>query len=346
MASFETRALVLEIDDLVVEFSTEDGAARAVDGLSLSLHAGEVLGVVGESGSGKSVTFLSILGLVDCPPGRIVRGRALLKGQDLLAMSDGRRGRILGNDIAMVFQDPMASLNPVLSVGWQLREALKLHNRGESSRAAIRERAIELLELVGIPHARQRLNDYPHEFSGGMRQRVMIAMALANKPMVLIADEPTTALDVTIQAQVMTVLEEVRQKLGAATILITHDLGLIAQHAQRVLVMYGGRVVEEAPVAELFQAPAHPYTFGLLASRPRVDEDVETLATIEGSPPSLLSPPSGCAFHPRCTLPQRDERCRTEVPKLAPVSAGRFSACHFSEEALAAASGSSSGRSF
>jgi oligopeptide/dipeptide ABC transporter ATP-binding protein len=323
---------VLEIRDLTVEFDTEDGVVRAVTGVSYDLLQGEVLGVIGESGSGKSVSVMTMLGLIPRPPGRIVEGEAIFKGENLLTMPTKKLREIRGGPMAMIFQDPMTSLNPVLKVGDQISEAIRVHNRGVSDDAA-RQRTIELLRLVGVPNADQRFDQYPHEYSGGMRQRAMIAMAIANSPSILIADEPTTALDVTIQAQIIEVMKTAQQETHAATILITHDLGLIAELADRVVVMYAGRVVEMGDVYTIFNEPRHPYTLGLMNSLARLDSDQEWLEPIPGQPPSLISPPPGCAFHPRCQLSQGRARCRTEVPPLRPVGSGEhLSACHFAEE--------------
>jgi oligopeptide/dipeptide ABC transporter ATP-binding protein len=326
---------ILEIRDLTVEFSTEDGLVRAVSGVSYDLHPGEVLGIVGESGSGKSVSMLSVLGLIPMPPGRITNGEALYKGKDLLKLSKHDLRELRGGEVAMIFQDPMTSLNPVFTIGDQISEALTTHNRGMSDDAAMK-RTIELLELVGVPYAERRVAQYPHEFSGGMRQRAMIAMAIANDPSVLIADEPTTALDVTIQAQIVEVLKKAQAETQAATVLITHDLGLIAELADRVVVMYAGRVVELGDVFTIFNSPRHPYTVGLMNSLARVDVDQERLEPIPGQPPSLITPPPGCAFHPRCALSQGRARCRTDVPELRQTDEGaHLSACHFAEELAA-----------
>ena len=322
---------VLSVRGLVTEFVTPGGVVRAVDDVSWELHRGEVLGVVGESGSGKSVTAMSILGLIQRPPGRIVAGEILFDGQDLLTMSEQQLRRLRGKDIGMIFQDPMTSLNPVLTVGAQIAEAFLLHDR-TMGKAEARERTIELLALVGVPNPEGRYDQYPHEHSGGMRQRAMIAMAIANDPQVLIADEPTTALDVTIQAQVLDVLRTAKERTNAATVLITHDLGLIAENADRVVVMYAGKVVEVAGVREVFAAPRHPYTLGLMSSLPRLDADLEQLAAIPGSPPNLIDRPPGCAFHPRCRVSKGREVCRTQVPPLHDVGGGQRSACHFHEE--------------
>jgi len=323
---------ILEIKDLTVEFSTEDGIVHAVTGVSYDLYPGEVLGIVGESGSGKSVSMLSVLGLVPMPPGKIVHGEALFKGDDLVTMPKNKLRDIRGGPMAMIFQDPMTSLNPVLTIGDQISEAIKVHNRGKSD-DDVKKRTVELLELVGVPFAERRVEQYPHEFSGGMRQRAMIAMAIANEPTVLVADEPTTALDVTIQAQIVEVLKTAQRETHAAIVLITHDLGLIAELADRVVVMYAGRVVELADVFTIFNSPRHPYTVGLMNSLARVDVDLEWLEPIPGQPPSLITPPSGCAFHPRCAFSQGRAICRTEIPELRKADEGvHLSACHFAEE--------------
>jgi oligopeptide/dipeptide ABC transporter ATP-binding protein len=324
---------ILSIRDLTVEFDTEDGIVRAVTDVSYDLHPGEVLGIVGESGAGKSVSMLSVLGLIPTPPGRVVSGEALLRGEDLLTMSSERLREIRGGPMAMIFQDPMTSLNPVLTIGDQVSEAITAHNPGTSAHAA-RARTVELLELVGIPFAERRVAQYPHELSGGMRQRTMIAMAIANDPSVLVADEPTTALDVTIQAQIIEVLKAAQSETHAAIVLITHDLGLIAELADRVVVMYAGRVVELGDVFTIFESPRHPYAVGLLHSLARLDTDREWLDPIPGQPPSLITVPPGCAFHPRCALSRGRAICRTDVPELRVVGPARDhrSACHFAEE--------------
>lgn len=315
---------LLEVTDLRTEFHTRDGVVHAINGVSLNLHEGETLGIVGESGCGKSVTMLSLLQLIPRPPGKIVGGLALLHGNDLLRMSESEIRRVRGAQIAMIFQDPMTSLNPVLTIGRQLTEALELHlgmNKDQS-----RQRAAELLTMVGIPQAADRLDDYPHQFSGGMRQRVMIAMALSCNPQILVADEPTTALDVTIQAQIIDLVKRLRDEIGMAIIWITHDLGIIAGLAERVVVMYAGFIVEEAPVKELYGDPRHPYTIGLLGSLPRVDETAHRrLVSIEGLPPDLLDAPNMCQFAPRCVYAV--ERCWKEIPPLVSVGPGHFTAC-------------------
>jgi oligopeptide transport system ATP-binding protein len=323
---------LLSIRDLTVEFRTEDGVVHAVDNVSYDLFPGEILGIVGESGSGKSVSTLALLGLIPQPPGKIVKGEALFKGRDLLKLRKKEQRDLRGKEVAMIFQDPMTSLNPVLTIGFQLGEAIKTHFPDEKN-DAVRRRVVDLLKLVGVPNAETRYNQYPHEFSGGMRQRAMIAMSMANSPSLLIADEPTTALDVTIQAQVLEVLKKVQAETEAATILITHDLGIVAEMCDRVLVMYAGHIVESGDVMTIFQKPRHPYTIGLMNSLPKVTEDEEWLEPIQGAPPSLISLPPGCPFHPRCFLAR--ERCRQELPPLEPVDdSGHKSACHFSEELI------------
>jgi len=316
--------LLLDIQGLETQFKTPDGIVHAVNGVSFNLKEGETLGVVGESGCGKSVTMLSVLGLIPSPPGKVVNGKAFFFGQDLLKMSNEEIRHVRGAQISMVFQDPMTSLNPVLTIGKQLEEPLVLHIGMTKNQA--RERAAELLGMVGIPNAKERLNDYPHQYSGGMRQRVMIAMALACSPQVLIADEPTTALDVTIQAQIMDLVKRLRDELGMAIVWITHDLGVVAGLAKRVLVMYGGFIIEEASVKDLFANPSHPYTIGLLGSLPRVDEQQHTkLYSIEGQPPVLYQKPTACPFAPRCKWAM--ERCWKENPALTQVSSEHRVAC-------------------
>jgi oligopeptide/dipeptide ABC transporter ATP-binding protein len=326
---------VLSIKDLTVEFETEDGVVKAVTDVSYDLYPGEVLGVVGESGSGKSVSVMSVLGLI--PSARIVKGEAVYKGRNLLTLPQRELRKIRGGEMAMIFQDPMTSLNPVLTIGDQIGEAVKVHNPGNDDDAT-RQRVIHLLELVGVPYAERRVDQYPHEFSGGMRQRAMIAMAIANDPAVLIADEPTTALDVTIQAQIVEVLRAAREETHAAIILITHDLGLIAELADRVVVMYAGNVVELSDVYTIFNSPRHPYTLGLLNSLARLDGDQEWLHPIPGQPPSLVSLPPGCPFHPRCELSHGRVVCRTDFPALRAFGEGgdHLSRCHFAEELAAA----------
>src|SRR5437016_1282114 len=302
---------LLEVKDLKTYFRTDDGIVKAVDGVSFSIEKGQTLGIVGESGCGKSVTCLTIMGL-NPKRNTISGGQALWKGKDLLTAKPRELRAIRGDEMSMIFQDPMTSLNPVHSIGKQLIEAVQLH-RDVSTRVA-RARALELLKAVGIPKAEGRIDDYPHQFSGGMRQRVMIAMALVNDPDLLIADEPTTALDVTTQAQILNLMKRLQEDFGSAIIFITHDLGVVAETADDVLVMYAARVVEQADVNQLFGRPQHPYTWGLMGSLPRLETDLDRLTQIPGQPPSLLPPPSGRRFHPRC--PHVRQRCTTTVPAL------------------------------
>ncbi|MFD6879636.1 MULTISPECIES: ABC transporter ATP-binding protein [unclassified Streptomyces] len=324
--------MLLEVRDLHVEFKTRDGVAKAVNGVNYSVDEGETLAVLGESGSGKSVTAQAVMGILDTPPGRIAGGEILFQGKDLLKMKEEERRRIRGAKMAMIFQDALSSLNPVLSVGAQLGEMYEVH-RG-MSRKDSRAKAVELMDRVKIPAARERVGDYPHQFSGGMRQRIMIAMAMALEPSLIIADEPTTALDVTVQAQVMDLLAELQRELNMGLILITHDLGVVADVADKIAVMYAGRIVEAAPVHAIYGAPAHPYTRGLLDSIPRLDQKGQELYAIKGLPPNLLAIPPGCAFNPRC--PMARPVCRTEVPPLAEVGPDRTSACFFWKECLGA----------
>ncbi len=315
---------LLEVTDLRTQFFTQDGVVKAVNGVSFMLGEGEALGLVGESGCGKSVSALSLMRLIPQPPGRIVSGQVIFDGRDLLKLKEDDMRKVRGNDIAMIFQDPMTSLNPVLTIGRQISEALELHKGMD--RSAARKRTIELLELVGIPAARNRVDDYPHQFSGGMRQRVMIAMALSCEPKLLLADEPTTALDVTIQAQILDLIARLRRELGMAIIMITHDLGVVAGIADRINVMYAGYIVETGTADEIFHNPRHPYTLGLLKSIPRLDEPrKEKLVPIEGLPPDLVDAPPGCPFQPRC--PYAIERCVPENPSLEPVVPGHRIAC-------------------
>jgi oligopeptide transport system ATP-binding protein len=316
--------LLLDIKGLETQFKTPDGIVHAVNGVSFGLKEGETLGVVGESGCGKSVTMLSVLGLIASPPGKVVAGEALYFGQDLLKMSKEEIRHVRGAQISMIFQDPMTSLNPVLTVGYQLAEPLMLHVGMTKEQA--RERSAELLGIVGIPNPKDRLNDYPHQFSGGMRQRVMIAMALSCSPQILIADEPTTALDVTIQAQIIELVKRLRDELGMAVIWITHDLGIVAGLAKRVLVMYGGYIIEDASVTNIFANPQHPYTLGLIGSLPRVDaKEHHRLDSIEGLPPVLYEKPESCPFAPRCKWAV--ERCWKENPSLEAVGPEHRVAC-------------------
>jgi oligopeptide/dipeptide ABC transporter ATP-binding protein len=323
---------LLAIRDLTVEFGTEDGVVHAVTGVSYDVFPGETVGVVGESGSGKSVSVLSLLGLIPTPPGRVTSGQASFQGRDLLHMRKKELRELRGGDVAMIFQDPMTSLNPVLTIGDQIAEAIRVHNPRVKEAEALK-RVVDLLALVGVPNPDQRVTQYPHEFSGGMRQRAMIAMAIANQPKLLIADEPTTALDVTIQAQIIEVLKAAQHETHAATILITHDLGLVAELCDRVVVMYGGRVVETGDIYTIFANPRHPYTVGLMDSLPKLVGKDEMLRPISGQPPSLIHVPPGCAFHPRCFLSGGRLPCRTDVPSLRPIGdAEHLSACHFAEE--------------
>jgi peptide/nickel transport system ATP-binding protein len=320
--------LLLEVRDLVVEFPTEDGIVHAVSGLTFSLRRGETLGIVGESGSGKSVTNLAILGLLNSERSTIT-GEILLHGKDLLKASPSELRDVRGKDVAMIFQDPFACLHPMYRVGDQIAEAVRAHIDVSKGRAF--ERAVEVLDAVGIPNARQRAKDYPHQFSGGMRQRAMIAMALVHNPDVLIADEPTTALDVTVQAQILELIDKVKRDFDIGVILVTHDLGVVAETAQTVMVMYAGRAVEHGPAREVFDAPQHPYTWGLLQSMPTVEAKLARLRAIEGSPPSVIHLPSGCAFHPRC--PHRFETCLKVRPTLEPLEGGHSDACHLDASA-------------
>jgi len=315
---------LLDLKDLAVEFDTLEGVVHAVNGISYSVDEGQTLGIVGESGCGKSVSVLSLMRLIPQPPGKIVSGQVLYRGQDLISLSDQQMQQVRGKEIAMVFQDPMTSLNPVLNIGYQISESQIVH-LGLSQEEA-RRRTIELLEMVGIPHASERFGDYPHQFSGGMRQRVMIAMALACSPSLLIADEPTTALDVTIQAQIVDLVKNLRDQLGMSIIWITHDLGVVAELADRIIVMYAGYIVEETNIFELFENPRHPYTLSLLKSLPRVDmlRD-ERLATIPGSPPDCVVMPPGCPFISRC--PVAVERCSLENPPLETIGYDHRIAC-------------------
>jgi oligopeptide transport system ATP-binding protein len=315
---------ILDVQGLETQFKTSEGTVHAVNGVSFKLKEGETLGVVGESGCGKSVTMLSIMRLIPIPPGKIAAGKAIYRGKDLLKMSADEIRHIRGAQISMIFQDPMTSLNPVLTIGRQLTEPLELHLGMNQEQA--KRRSVELLEMVGIPRAKERLDDYPHQFSGGMRQRVMIAMSLACNPQIVIADEPTTALDVTIQAQIVELVKRLRDELGMAIIWITHDLGIIAGLAQRVIVMYGGFIIEESPVKDLYANPSHPYTIGLLGSLPRLDEDEHTrLVSIDGLPPILYEKPTSCPFAPRCRF--ACERCWKENPPLESISPDHFVAC-------------------
>lgn len=321
---------LLEVKDLRTEFHTQDGVVHAVNGVSFTVDEGETLGMVGESGCGKSQTVLSVMRLIPVPPGKIAGGQVLFQGRDLLQVDDEEIRSVRGNKIAMVFQDPMTSLNPVLTIGTQIGEALELHLG--MTREQARHRSVELLKMVGIPEAESRLDDYPHQFSGGMRQRVMISMALSCSPQLLIADEPTTALDVTIQAQIVDIVKRLKRELGMAIIWITHDLGIIAGLADRINVMYAGYVIETAAAKDIFASPSHPYTLGLLASIPRLDEiRKEKLSPIEGLPPDLIQMPTGCPFYDRCRF--RVQKCIDENPPLISVGMRHWSACWNWEEA-------------
>ena len=325
-----TGERLLEVDDLHVEFHTDEGVARAINGVNFSLDEGETLAILGESGSGKSVTAQAIMGILDMPPAKIPQGRILYKGQDLLTMDPEERRKGRGPEISMIFQDALSSLNPVFPVGWQIGEMFRMH-RG-MNRSDAYDEAVRLMERVNIPAAKDRVKAYPHQFSGGMRQRIMIAMAIALDPKVLIADEPTTALDVTVQAQIMELLQDLQDEHNMGLILITHDLGVVADVADRIAVMYAGRIVERADVNDIYANPAHPYTKGLLESIPRLDQKGQQLSAIGGLPPNLTRIPPGCAFNPRCVMAQ--DICRSEVPELLDVGPNRQSACHFSTEVL------------
>ena len=324
-------APLLEVKDLQVEFHTKAGVAQAINGLNFTLHAGETLAILGESGSGKSVTAQTIMGILDMPPGRIAGGEIRYRGDDLLTMDEESRRKLRGGKIAMIFQDALSSLNPVMPVGWQIAEMFRIH-RGMKRKEA-KAKAVEMMLRVGIPAAQERAGDVPHQFSGGMRQRIMIAMAIALDPDVLIADEPTTALDVTVQAQVMRLLKDLQNEFNMGLILITHDLGVVADVADKIAVMYSGRVMEAADVYETYGKPGHPYTQGLLASIPRIDDEGGRLRAIPGLPPSLTDMPSGCPFNPRCEF--ATDRCRTERPELRLVAEGHLSACHYAEDVYA-----------
>jgi len=322
-------APLLEVRNLKVSFRTEDGTVRAVNDISFSVFPGETLGIVGESGSGKSVSMMSVMRLI-IDPNAHFEGSAVYRGQDLMTLAKDKMRAVRGSEIAMIFQDPMTSLNPVYTVGWQIEEQLNEHN--DLNKGQARQRAIALLTQVGIPKPEQRIDDYPHQFSGGMRQRVMIALALSCNPDLLIADEPTTALDVTIQAQILELIKNLKQEFGSAVVLITHDLGVVADVADRILVMYAGRIVEEGNKEQIFYDPQHPYTWGLLGSIARLDRPrARRLTAIAGQPPSLINRPQGCSFRPRC--PQAFDRCRAEDPQLtAEVGDGHLDACHLSVE--------------
>ncbi|MGY0018819.1 ABC transporter ATP-binding protein [Streptomyces sp. cg35] len=336
VAATEPPSAFLEVRDLKVHFPTDDGLVKSVDGLSFSLQKGETLSIVGESGSGKSVTSLAIMGLHRLGArGKNVRmsGEIWLDGKELIAAAPDEVRRLRGRDMAMIFQDPLSAMHPYYTIGNQIVEAYRIHN--DVSKKVAKARAVELLDRVGIPEPAKRVDSYPHEFSGGMRQRAMIAMSLANNPQLLIADEPTTALDVTVQAQILDLIRDLQKEFESAVVLITHDLGVVAEIADQVLVMYGGRCVERGPVEQVFEAPQHPYTWGLLGSMPRIDrEQTERLVPVKGQPPSLINVPSGCAFHPRCPYADvpKDNVTRTVRPELALAEGGHWSACHLSPE--------------
>lgn len=319
---------ILRVNNLQVDFETPLGTVRAIDGASFDLRAGETLAILGESGSGKSVTASAVMGLVPSPPGQISGGEVLLQDRDLVRMTARDMRHVQGDRIAMVFQDAITSLNPGLTVGYQIAEPLRV--KQGLSRKAARDRAIELMERVQIASAAQRVDDYPHQFSGGMSQRVMIAMALALDPEILIADEPTTALDVTVQAQIMDLLQSLQRESGMAIILITHDIGVAAEMADRVAVMYAGRIVEAGPVQDILYKPSHPYTIGLMDSIPTLEQKFQRLRQIDGAPPVMTSVPKGCAFHPRCG--RATDLCRTQRPESVSISPQHVSACHFAKE--------------
>jgi peptide/nickel transport system ATP-binding protein len=328
---------LLSVEDLRVHFHTDNGVVRAVDGVSWTVRPGETLGIVGESGSGKSVSAMTIMGLVPSPPAKFPSGRVIFRGEDLLTASEARLRALRGREVSMIFQDPLTALNPVFRVGSQIAEVIRVHE--SMSRSAAKARAVDLLGEVGIPNPRGRAREYPHQFSGGMRQRAMIAMALALNPALLLADEPTTALDVTVQAQIMELLENLQEQRGTAIVLITHDLGLVASHADRVMVMYAGRVAEYADTDDVFYHPRHAYSFGLLSSLARLDQRrADRLEPIPGSPPSLIRVPPGCPFHPRCGFATKV--CRTVVPALIEQDvSGHLASCHHSDEVAAKAEG-------
>ena len=315
--------VLLKVEDLRTYFETRWGTVKAVDGVNFELRAGETLGIVGESGSGKTVTMLSLMRLVQTPPGRIVSGKIVLDGEDLLEASEDEMTRIRGSKIALIIQDPMTSLNPVFTIGSQVGEAIQIHQN--PPRATLREKVLEVLRKVNIPAAESRVRDYPHQMSGGMRQRVVGAISISCQPLVLIADEPTTSLDVTIQAQYLRLLKELQQDLGVGLIFITHDFGIVAKVCDRVAVMYAGKIVEQGSVRDIFNTPSHPYTEALLESVPKMEEDVERLFSIEGQPPPLYNLPVGCSFADRCRYVM--DRCRTEDPELMPVTDGHASPC-------------------
>ena len=319
---------LLEVKDLKTYFYTDDGIVKAVDGVNFSVESGKTIGIVGESGCGKSVTAMSILRLIPDPPGKIVNGEVLFDGKDLTKVSEDELRHIRGNDISVIFQEPMTSLNPVFTVGYQIMEALMLHQKLSEEEA--KKKAVEMIKLVGIPRAEKIVDEYPHQLSGGMRQRVMIAMALSCQPKLLIADEPTTALDVTIQAQILELMNELKNKLNTSIMLITHDLGVVAEMSDHVIVMYSGKVVEDAPVDELFKNPRHPYTIGLMNSIPSLIEEGERLESIKGAVPNPLYLPKGCYFHPRCKF--ATDECRNGQPELREIAPGHKVSCFRAEE--------------
>ncbi|MGJ7907611.1 ABC transporter ATP-binding protein [Actinopolyspora sp. H202] len=321
---------LLEVEDLHVEFRTREATANVLNGVGYHVDAGETLAVLGESGSGKSVTAQTVMGILDTPPGFATKGAIRYRGEELLSATEDRRRKLRGENMAMIFQDALSALNPVYTVGFQIAEQFRFR-RGMSRKDAM-AKAAEMLDMVKIPNAKQRVKEFPHQFSGGMRQRAMIAMSLALDPDLLIADEPTTALDVTVQAQIMDLLDELRRERGMGLILITHDLGVVAEVADRIAVMYAGRVVEESDAESLYKRPAHPYTEGLMESIPRLDQKGEQLASIKGLPPNLANIPEGCPFHPRCH--RATDECRRKVPELRELRPGRYSACHFAEELI------------
>jgi peptide/nickel transport system ATP-binding protein len=325
-----TQQPILAIRGLKTYFATRSGNVRAVDGVDLTIAGGQTVGLVGESGSGKSVTARSIMRLVPMPPGRFVDGTILFKGRNLLALSDAQMSELRGGQISMIFQDPMTFLNPVYTAGEQVAEAIRRHQH--KSRKEARSQTIELFRTVGIPNPEARYDAYPHQLSGGMRQRVMIAIALSSQPALLVADEPTTALDVTIQAQILSLLQDLQETFGMSILLITHDLGVVAEMCDSVAVMYAGKIVEQAPVEALFAAPEHPYTIGLINAIPRADLPSDPPKAIEGSPPNLIKPPAGCRFHPRCQYAA--QICIDREPALIPVAEGHHSACHFAGQGL------------
>ena len=334
-ATHHAEDTLLEVKDLQVEFRTDAGVVRAVNGVTYDVRAGETVAILGESGSGKSVSAQAIMGIIDSPPGFITGGQLLYRGEDLLTLPDSQRRSIRGSKIAIVFQDALSSLNPVFTIGWQLSEMFRIHEGLSKSEARVR--SIDLLDRVGIPSPEQRVDNYPHEFSGGMRQRAMIAMAIALNPEILIADEPTTALDVTVQAQIMELLADLQRDFGMAMVLITHDLGVVAEVADRVNVMYAGRIVEHGSTLEVFGKPAHPYTIGLMESIPRADMKGTKLTPIIGSPPDLANLPDGCSFHPRCRF--RHTNCFDTTPPVREVPGDqRYAECHYIEEAMEAGS--------